>query len=154
MAKKTNSTAKIIEYFKENEDIFDECIEDLDSWNGYLGDDRYYEMDMLNEFYDGVDANEILNRAYFGYDADSWHTDSYGEKIYGAFCPNRAYFTFNGYGNLVSSDWKDYSAFLDEYIVKELADNRGNIYTINENDELSALFDEYEESEGENDDEA
>ena len=147
------TAANIVEYFKENEDVFNECIEDLDSWNGYLGDNRYYEMYMLDEFYGGLDASEVLNRAYFGYDADSWHTDSHGEKIYGAFCPNRDYFTFNGYGNLVSSDWKDYSAFLDEYIVEELANNRGNIYTINENDELSALFDEYEESEGENDEE-
>jgi len=143
----TSATMKIIDYFKDNEDVFNECIEDLDGYNGYLGDDRYYEMDMLDEFYEGVDATEILNRAFFGYDADSWHIDKYGDKVYGAFCPNRDYFTFNGYGNLVSSDWKDYSAFLDEYIVEALAENRGNLYAIDDNEELAGLFDEYEESE-------
>ena len=29
---------KIISYFKENEDVFNEVIEELDSYNGYLGD--------------------------------------------------------------------------------------------------------------------
>ena len=145
----TRASAKkqILDYFKDNEDVFNECIEDLDSWNGYLGDDRYYEMDMLDEFYDGLGASEILNRAYFGYDADSWHTDSYGEKIYGAFCPNRDYFTFNGYGNLVSSDWKDYSAFLDEYVITDMEDNRAHLYAIDDNEELSILFDELEDAE-------
>ena len=36
---------KIVEYFKENESVFNDCIEELDSYNGYLGDDRYYSMD-------------------------------------------------------------------------------------------------------------
>ena len=143
----TSATMKIIDYFKDNEDVFNECIEDLDGYNGYLGDDRYYEMGMLNDFFNGCEVDEILNRAYFGYDNDSWHIDKYGDKVYGAFCPNREYFTFNGYGNLVSSDWKDYSAFLDEYVVEELADNRAHLYAIDENDELSELFDELENEE-------
>ena len=40
---------KILEYFKNNEEIFNNCIEELDSYNGYLNDDRYYEMEMLND---------------------------------------------------------------------------------------------------------
>ena len=38
-------TKEIIEYFKNNEEIFNECIEELDNYNGYLGDNRYYFMD-------------------------------------------------------------------------------------------------------------
>ena len=102
---------KILEYFKENESVYNDCIQELDDWNGFLGDDRYYPMDELDELFCGQDATYILQRAFFGYDAETWHTDGYGNKEYGAFNPNRTYFTFNGYGNLVSADYKDYSAF-------------------------------------------
>ena len=50
----------------------------------------------------------------------------------------------NGYGNLVSSDYKDYSAYLDNYAVEAMADNIEYIDTINDTPELLELFDEYE----------
>lgn len=145
-----NTIKKIIEYFEENEDTFNECIEELDGYNGYLGDERYYEMDDLNEFFSGSEPIEILQRAYFGRDDDAWHTDASGNKIYGEFNPNRDYFTFDGYGNLASSDYKDYTHRLDEYFIDELSENRSYIDTIESNEELSALFDELE---NENEDE-
>ena len=135
---------KIIEYFENNEEIFNACIEELDSYNGYLNDDRYYLMEELNEFYHGTDPLELLERAYYGRDDDTWHTDAHGDKIYGAFNPNREYFYYNGYGNLVSSDYKDYSAHLDKYAIESMSENRQYIDTIENNDELSALFDESE----------
>ena len=49
---------RIIEFFEENEDIFNDCIEELDGWDGYLGDDRYYSMDELNDLYSGQDPQE------------------------------------------------------------------------------------------------
>lgn len=42
---------RIIEAFKNDEETFINTIEDLDSWNGYLGDDRYYSMDELDEWF-------------------------------------------------------------------------------------------------------
>lgn len=141
---KEKTINKIIAYFEENESVFNDCIEELDSYNGYLNDSRYYEMEMLQEFYHGVDPIEILQRAYYGHDADAWHTDSHGEKEYGAFNPNRNYFTYNGYGNLISADYKDYSAFIDRYAVEEMSDNRRYIESIESDDELAALFDELE----------
>lgn len=140
---------KIIAYFEENEDVFNACIEELDSYNGYLCDDRYYSMDELDEFYSGTKPIEILQRAYFGRDDDTWHTDSHGEKEYGPFNPNRDYFTYNGYGNLVSSDYKDYSHKLDEYAVEEMSENRAYIDSIESDDDLAALFDKLEEEEEE-----
>ena len=116
------------ELFENNEDLFNKAIEELDGYNGYLGDDRYYGMYMLSELYDGVDPIELLNRAYFGYDAECWHTDSSGNKIYGAFNPNREYFSYNGYGNLVSSDYKDYSTFLDDYFIDAIIENQNYLY--------------------------
>lgn len=144
---KEQITEAIIEFFRENENVFNNCIEELDSWNGYLGDDRYYQMDELDEFYSGTEPSEILRRAFYGYDADTTHDDENGQTIYGEFNPNREYFYYNGYGNLVSSDYKDYSAHLDHYAVEAMQDARANIYTIDDNDELTELFDELDAAE-------
>ena len=103
----TATIKEIIAYFEENEEIFNACIEELDSYNGYLNDNRYYEMEMLNEFYNGTDPIELLQRAYYGRDDDTWTIDASGNKTYGEFNPNRDYFYYNGHGNLVSSDYKD-----------------------------------------------
>lgn len=146
---KEDIIADIIQYFKENEDVFNDCMEELDGYNGYLGDDRYYDMDELNDIYSGQEPQEILFRAFYGFDADSWHTDSSGSKIYGAFNPNREYFYFNGYGNLVSSDYKGYSDKLDGYAVEAMSENRNYIDSIEDDDILADLFDELEEAERE-----
>ena len=141
----------IEEYFKENEEVFNDCIEDLDSWDGYLGDDRYYSMDELDELYNGVEASEILRRAFYGHDAETLHTDSHGEKEYGPFNPNRDYFSYNGYGNLVSSDYKDYSAHLDDYCIEHMDTYRAHLWTIEHNSELSELFDKLDNCEEQED---
>lgn len=142
-------TEDIIQYFKENEEVFNDCIEELDSYNSYLGDDRYYSMDELDELYNGVQPSEILNRAFYGYDSETYTTDGSGNREYGQFNPNREYFTYNGYGNLVSADYKDYSGYLDEYAIEAMSENRRYIDTIDENETLSALFDELEQNENE-----
>ena len=139
----------IIEYFEENEDVFNDCIEDLDSYNGYLGDDRYYSMDELSEFYSGTDPIELLQRAYFGWDEDNWTTDERGEKHHAEFNPNREYFRYNGYGNLVSADYKDYTDHMDDYAVESMAENRGHLWYIDNTPELSELFDELENADQE-----
>ena len=119
-------------------------MEELDGYNGYLGDNRYYSMDELDEFYRDSDPLEILRRAYYGRDDDTWTTDSNGNKTYGEFNPNRDYFYYNGYGNLVSSDYKDYSAHLDHYAIEAMNENRSYIDSIDNDEELTALFDELE----------
>lgn len=118
----------LMNLFESNEELFNQTIEELDGYNGYLGDNRYYEMYMLSEFYSGTDPIELLNRAFFGYDSESWHTDTSGNKIYGSFNPNRDYFSYNGYGNLVSSNYKDYSGYLDDYFIDAVIDNQDRLY--------------------------
>jgi hypothetical protein len=142
---KETITAEIIAYFEENENIFNACIEELDGYNGYLGDDRYFKMEMINEFYHGTDPLDVLYRTFYGHDEDSYHTDANGNREYAEFNPNRDYFKYNGYGNLVSADYKDYSAFLDRYCIEAMSENRAEIYAIDECEELSALFDELED---------
>lgn len=137
-------TADIIAYFENNENVFNDCMEELDGYNRYLGDNRYYSMDELDEFYRDSDPLEILRRAYYGRDDDTWTTDSSGNKTYGEFNPNRNYFYYNGYGNLVSSNYKDYSAHLDHYAIEAMNENRSYIDSIDNDEELTALFDELE----------
>lgn len=137
-------TADIIKYFQDNEDAFNDCIEELDGYSGFLGDERYYSMDELNEHYIGTEPSEFLLRAFYGYDEDTYTTDRSGNREYGAFNPNREYFKYNGYGNLVSADYKDYSAHLDNYAVEEMSENREYLYTIESDEILTALFDELE----------
>ena len=139
-----NTIKKIIAYFEENEDIFNSCIEELDNYNGYLNDNRYYEMEMLNEFYNRTEPTELLNRVFYGYDEDNYITDSYGRKEHREFNPNREYFTYNGYGNLVSTNYKDYSDKLDDYVIESMFENRQYIATIDNEIELSELFDALE----------
>ena len=131
----------LMEYFTVNEEDFNEAIESLDSWNGYLGDDRYYSMDELDEIYSGTEPTEILYRAFYGHDEDSYTTDSRGNKEYGQFNPNRNYFYFNGYGNLVSADNKDYSDKLDDYAIREMIDNRDEIDLASISGELEEICD-------------
>ena len=142
---KENTIDKIISYFEDNNDIFSSCIEELDSCDGYLNDDRYYNMEDLPELFGNDDPMNLLYRAFYGHDADTWHTDAHGQKEYGQFNPNRDYFTLNGYGNFVSTDWKDYTAHLDRYAVEAMQENRAYIDSIDSDDELAALFDELEE---------
>lgn len=140
---------KIIDFFKENEELFNSCIEELDGYNGFLGDNRYYLMEELNELYRDTEPLEMLYRVFYGRDDDTWATDAHGEKSYGEFNPNRDYFYYNGYGNLVSSDYKDYSAYLDHYAIEDMSNNRRWVDSIEDDEELSALFDELEEDEEE-----
>ena len=121
---KENIISRIIEFFKYNGDLFNACIEGLDNCNGYLGDDRYYEMEEIDELYSDADPSYLLERAFYGYDADTWTTDDEGGKTYGEFNPNRAYFSYNGYGNLVSSSYKDYTAHLDSYAIESMHEDR------------------------------
>ena len=146
---KDTTIKKIIDFFKENEELFNSCIEELDGYNGFLGDDRYYPMEELNELYRDTEPLEMIYRVFYGRDDDTWTADAYGEKTYGEFNPNRNYFYYNGYGNLVSSDYKDYSAYLDHYTIENMSNNRRWINSIEDDAELSALFDELEEDEEE-----
>lgn len=146
-AKKMNTYKKainaIINYFEEDEELFNDCIEELDGWNGYLGDDRYYEMEMLDEFYHDTEPSELLFRAFYGYDED--YTDKDGNHNE-PFNPNKPYFRYNGYGNLVSAYSKNYSDRLDHWVVEQMAEYRQHIYSIGDDEELLKLFDDLEEA--------
>lgn len=144
----------VIEYFKDNEEEYIRTIETLDGYNGYLGDDRYYEMEDLFESITCAcgsghnmrerqdNAEKIVRLIYFGHDADHWHLDAAGEKFYSAFNPNRNYYTYGNNCGLVSTDTRDYSDKLDEYFVDELYENSGHLYLPTEVEDLFELVEE------------
>ena len=113
---------KLMDYYRENTEDFNNDIEALNSWNGCLYDDQIYPMEELNEFFSYEKPDEILHRAFYGYD-EPVNKDE--ERL--PFNPNRKYFYFNGYGNLVSINKKDYSNYLEESFIQDIIDNRYNL---------------------------
>ena len=135
-------TADIIALFEEDEELFNNCLLALDSYNGYLGDDRYYEMELIDEFYHDGDPLELLRRAFYGYDLDNVTTTASGNRENAPFNPKRDYFRYNGYGNFVSTNYPDYSDKRDRYAIEEMLENRVYIDAIDRNEKLAQLFDE------------
>lgn len=141
--KRTEAIEKILAYFEENPDTFADCLEELDGWNGYLNDDRFTPMEELDDIMSGQEPSYILARAFYGYDADTEE----------AFNLNRDYFYFNGYGNLVSTDCREYPGYLSSDTIEEMEENRDRIDTIEDNDDLTELFDALENAEDEEEEE-
>lgn len=130
----------IIELFESDEELFNEAVEELDDWNGFLDYNRYFDIELLEDVLCGRDIIDTLNMACFGRDEESWND-------YSSFNPNRNYFRFNGYGNLVSADYKDYSFYLTEDLIEDLYENRYKLSVININSELEELITKLEELE-------
>lgn len=132
---------ELLEYYKKNTEDFNSDIEELDSWMGYLGDGRVVPMEELDDYYQGVDPSEIVRRAFFGFDEPHAKSD-----IKASFNPNRDYFYFSGYGNLVSTDESDYSDYLDEDFVQEIIDNETDLSL---SDGAQEILDKYEDQDEE-----
>lgn len=126
---------QLINLFKEMSEGELICV-----WNEYCHetssfDDEILDAYGLEEIFNGEDMFNILNRFYFGSDDERENTSAN---------PNRNYFTFNGYGNIISFDYI-YNQYTDDfrYIdVDDLADyileNENALY----NDEIQDILDE------------
>lgn len=114
------------ELFEQVKDVIDRMDggELVYLWNEYCDaercyDDRIENMEDLPELFSTSDGDEVfnlLNRFYFGHDANDENSSAN---------PNRDYFIFNGYGNIVTSDYPaDFVDFdeLSEYIVENSED--------------------------------
>lgn len=104
----------ILKYYSCHEDEFIEDIEELDSWNDYLGDDRYYSMNELDELFSDKSHESCVVPC----------------------------FRFDAYGNLVSTDHKDYSNHLNDNFVKALIENVSNLNLFNKVEMLIRRIDE------------
>ncbi|AVJ48892.1 hypothetical protein [Lactobacillus phage PMBT4] len=99
-------------------------------------------MEELDEYYQEVEPSEILRRAFFGYDEPYSKSD-----VKSSFNPNRDYFYINGYGNLVSTDERDYSDYLDEEFVEDIIDNASNLDLSDGAQEILEKYEDQEEKE-------
>lgn len=113
--------------FEEDNALFNETIEELDSYNGYLGNDRYYFMENLTDYIDKSDLwNSLIYRMFYGRDDDCYITNSQGEKEYSQFNPNREYY------------------YYDDYFIDDLLENRSYLSL---DTDVEALLDELENAE-------
>ena len=128
---------ELLSYYERNGEDFADDIEELDDWNECLYDDKIYSMDELDEVLQDIEPSEILRSALFG------HDESQG-KIKSTFNLDRDYFRFNGLGDLVSTDKRDYSSYLEEYFIQEIIDNK---YYLSLSKGAQEIIDNYEDNE-------
>lgn len=94
---------------RTDSDLLTEVCEELDSWDGFLGDDRCYNMDEIDEILYDRKPSELLN------------------MVTSDFNCNDDYFYFNGYGNLESCNDKE-DHYLDVFTHEEILDTYLNKY--------------------------
>lgn len=133
---------KILNIFKEMDD--DEIVS---IWNEYCYetnnyDDEILDYDRMKELIENSNKGGLywINRFFYG-------SDDYSSE--GSANPNRNYFSFNGYGNIVSFDYiyNSYSGEFNHIDIDALIDY---IIENNEsfnNDDIQEILEESEESE-------
>lgn len=103
---------RMTDYWKNHNDSFSRVCEDLDSWDGFLGDDRVYQMYDFDDMLDGKKPSEVVQML----DSDFNYSDDY--------------FYFDGYGNLCSTDEKEYfNSVSYSEVFEKLIDNYANVFT-------------------------
>lgn len=105
--------------FISNTKAVQEALENIDSYNGVLGDDRYYPMDMIDDFFIDKKPSEILS------------------ELSVSFNYNDDYFQFTPYG-MVSTNKVDYVDDLGyEYVLDILEEYAEHA----DNDDLDLIID-------------
>lgn len=68
---------KAIDILEDEDDTFDEACEELECWNGFLGDSECYSMDMIDEFF--AKPSDLLGRmSDFDYGDEYFYFTVYG----------------------------------------------------------------------------
>ena len=137
MNEKTTLKERIIDLFKEMNDG-----EFISVWNEYCRETNKFDDEIMDAYEleewvnNSGDTMNILNRFFFGSDEEREGTSAN---------PNRNYFKFNGYGNIISFDYI-YNQFTDEFhyvdadeLAEYIAENEEAFY----NDEIQEIIDEY-----------
>lgn len=110
-----------VDILERDSDAFDEACEQLDSWNGFLGDARCYSMDMIDDFFSR--PSELL---------DKMDAFDYSDEYF--------YFTAYGYVNTTDDKHDVYSDdFSAEEVLDDLIDNYNHV-DLRENSALDGLL--------------
>ena len=112
---------KAQELLENDNDVFVEACEELDAWDGFLGDDRCYDMDMIDEFFSR--PSELV-------------------ELMDDFNSNDSYFYYTAYGHVSTCDDK-YEVYSDNFSVEEVLDKLIEDYnniSIYSNDSLKEVL--------------
>ena len=132
----------------KNSVLFKEMNESelISVWNEYCYATNRYDDEIMDSYQleewanNSDDVIGILNRFYFGSDEERENTSAN---------PNRDYFTFNGYGNIISFDYI-YNQFTDEFSYIDVDDLAEYILENEEafyNDDVQEILDTEESEE-------
>ena len=71
-----------IQILKDDDDIFVQCVDELDSWNGYSDGFRAYDMYELDDLHSGMKLHDFLEKLTSDFDIndDYFYYDIYGLK--------------------------------------------------------------------------
>lgn len=119
---------KAVEMLKENDELFCDMVNELDSWDGFADGFRAYPMWELDELFGGMKLTDFLN------------------IITTDFNPRENYFIDTIWG-LESTDWlaDHYRSNVDEEeLLENIIENRSHLW-ISDN-EFEELLDEIEEA--------
>ena len=98
---------RMIKYWKAHNDSFSRICEELDSWNGFLGDDRIYSMDELDGLLCDRKPSEVLQMvdiSNFDYSDDYFYYDVYGIRS----TNEKDYYNYFDYSNVFKKLIDDY----------------------------------------------
>ena len=116
---------RMVDYWKAHNDSFSRVCEELDSWDGFLGDDRIYSMDELDDLLCDKKPSEVLQMVdtpNFDYSDDYFYYDIYGIR---------------------STNEKDYFNYVDySDVFEKLIDDYGQIFTRKYGHTYYGLFDD------------
>ena len=115
---------KMEKYWENHNDSFSQVCEDLDSYDRlFLGDNRVYPMDELDELLEGYKPSKIIRMI----DSDFNISDNY--------------FYYNGCGYICSTDEKEYYNDFDySDVFEKLIDNYGKLFNYRYGNDYLILF--------------
>ena len=126
----------MIDYWESHNDSFSQVCEELDSYDGFLGDNRLYSMDELDDLLDDTKPSDIVRMI----DNDFNYADNY--------------FYYDGYGRLRSTDEKDYFNYVDySDVFDKLIDDYGKIFNYRYGHAYYELFNDIDNINSQDEDE-
>lgn len=136
---------RMTDYWESHNDSFSRVCEELDSWDGFLGDDRIYPMDELDDLLCNKKPSEVLqvvDTSNFDYSDDYFY---YG--VYGIHSTNeKDYFNYFDYSDVFEKLIDDYGKIFNYrygHAYYELFNDVNNIDSQDENEIQDYLNDGY-----------
>ena len=128
--------SRMIDYWKAHNDSFSRVCEELDSWDGFLGDDRIYSMDELDDLLCDKKPSEVLrmvDTGNFNYNDDFFYYIIHGIRS----TDKKEYFNYVDYSDVFEKLIDDYDQIFNYRYGNayyELFNDINNINSQNENE--------------------